>query len=86
LGLLFGITNILSLWRGNSRTHLLEKEKKMNEKNVDDHGSTKKKIETKIKSQIMVSSTNFLVKNKRQIVILFYPSCLNQGRKRLATH
>jgi len=32
LGLLFGISNILSLGWGNSRTHLSEKEK-----NVDEH-------------------------------------------------
>jgi len=40
-GLLFEISNILSLGWGNSRTHLSEKEKM--KKNVDDHGSTKKK-------------------------------------------
>jgi len=53
LGLLFGISSILSLGWGNSRTHLLEKEK--NEKNVDNHGSTHTKIEKKIKESKMVS-------------------------------
>jgi ribosome biogenesis protein Nip4 len=40
LGLLFRISNILSLGWGNGRTHLSEKGKM--KKNVDDHGSTPK--------------------------------------------
>jgi len=44
LWLLFGISNILSLRWGNNRTHLQEKKWK---RNVDDHGSTHKKIEGK---------------------------------------
>jgi len=65
--------------------HICEKNKKM-KKNVDDHRSThKKKIEKEKKSRAkkMVYSKKcmFLSKIKRQIVILFYPSCLNQGRK-----
>ena len=56
--------------------------KRKNEKNVDDHGFTRKKIENKIKSK-----KNGLLKKvcfcqiKRQIVLLFYPACLNQERK-----
>jgi len=45
---------------------------------------TMKKIEKiKIKSEKMVSSKKMYLslKNKRQIVILSYPSFLNQGRK-----
>jgi len=40
LGLLFGISNILGLGWGNSRTYLLEE--KNEKKNVDYHGSTHK--------------------------------------------
>jgi hypothetical protein len=49
LGLLFGISNILSLGWGNSRTHLSKNEKKW--KNVDDHGSTHKKNSKRKKSR-----------------------------------
>jgi len=50
LGLLFEISNILSLGWGNSRTHFSEKVKN-EKKNIDDHGSTHTKIEKEIKSQ-----------------------------------
>ena len=42
-----------------------------------------------IKSQIFWSlkkNVCFCKKIKRQIILLFYPSCLIQGRKRLTTH
>jgi hypothetical protein len=59
LRLLFGISNILSLGWGNSRTYLFEKEKN-EKKNVDCHGSTqknrkKKKNEEPKTSKILVS-------------------------------
>jgi len=73
LGLLFGISNILSFWWGNSKTYFVRKRKK--EKNVDNHGPTKK-IETrkKIKSKKNgLLKKMFLSKIKRQTVLLFYP-------------
>jgi len=43
----------------------------------------KKNVEKKIKSKKKWSfkKSMFLSKVKRQIVLLFYPSCLNEGRK-----
>jgi len=73
------LATFLSLGWGNRRTHLSEKAKM--KKNVDDHGSTHKKIEKNKREKKWSLKKNVFVKIKRQIVILFYPSCLNQGRK-----
>jgi len=47
-------------------------------KNLDDHGSTQKKIERKKnqeeKNGLFKKNICLSVKNKRQIVLLFYPS------------
>jgi hypothetical protein len=85
LGLLFGISNILSLGWGNSRTHLSEKRTK-NEKmwlTKDLHTKNRKKKKNQ-EPKILVSSKKMYLsvkKIKRQIVLLFYSSCLIQGRK-----
>jgi len=78
-GMLFGISNILSLGWGKSRTHFSKKEK--NEKKVDNHVSKKKNRKKKknqeLNNGLIKKRVHFSVKNKRQIVIQFYPSCLN---------
>lgn len=52
-------------------------------KNVDDHGSTqknRKKKKSRAKNGLLKKGECFC-QIKRQIVLLFYPSCLNQGMK-----
>jgi len=58
-------------------------EKEKNEKKLDDHGSTQKKKKKKKKNQEpkkwSLEKKACFCQNKRQIVLLFYPFCLNQG-------
>jgi hypothetical protein len=47
---------------------------------MDLHKKKNRKKKSRAKNGLLKKSM-FLSKIKRQIVLLFYPSCLNQGRK-----
>jgi len=48
---------------------------------VDLHKKIIKKKRKKSSQKWSLQNKKVYFKNKRQIVLLFYPSCLNQGRK-----
>jgi len=84
LGLLFGISNILSLGWGNGRTHTFVKKRKNWKKKCRwpwtyTHTKNRKKNQEQKKRSLKKSM--FMSKIKRQIILLFYLFQLNQGRK-----